>query len=206
MLRAASCLSLSAALALAATAPAAELPVIYNGTQVAQAPAGQPAAPPAEKGPLPVIINYPSAVLNQKAPADGKGPTIVNLPVPKPERGPARVVVGNVAAYADTMGPVGYNAYVAGPGLGLDGGLGYSMYSPYAGGYGGYGGYYGYAYGGYPAYGYAPGYALNAAWVDLRPPLVNILATGVRPNVGHLTSMPSVREPVFGEVVGVYYR
>ncbi|HEY1377644.1 MAG TPA: hypothetical protein VGF55_12665 [Gemmataceae bacterium] len=215
MLRAASILSLPAALALAATAPAAELPVIINGSQLAQAPKTEPAPQPAPaKGNLPVIINYPSAAM-QAVPANDKLPKIVNLSpaAPPAKPAPGKVVFYNWAALADVMGPVGYNAYSVGPSLGLGAGLGYElgyeMYgAPYAGGLTGYYAGYGGAYPlGYAGYGYAPGgIAMAPSLVDLRPPRVEVLDTGVRANVGHLTSMPAVREPVYGQVIAVYPR
>jgi hypothetical protein len=204
MPRASSIFCLPAALALAAAAPAVELPVIVNGTQVVQAKT-QPVAPPVGgKLQMPVIVNYPSAAL-QVAPADqkadGKLPVIVANPVvPRPANvAPARVAVAYIVpTYSEYVTPVAYNAYRVGSMLGLDAGGGYGFSAPYGGYYGG-----GYGYGGYgfPAYDtFGPwGYGYN-------PPLVEVLGTGVRANVGRLTSIPSVAAPVYGQVIGVYYR
>lgn len=194
MLRASSLLSLPAALAFTAAATAIELPVIYNGTQVAAAP-NAAADPPAATGKveLPTIINYPSAAFPK---TDGKPPAA-------PKATPVRVVVAYDAG--DYMTPVSYNAYGAGPMLGIYEGMGYNMAAPYGLGFGNYGGYgyggYGYGYGGY-----GPGFGLATTLVDLRPPRVEVLDTGVRANVGRLASTPSVAAPVFGEVMAVYYR
>jgi hypothetical protein len=208
MLRASSLLSVSAALALASMAQAIEPPVIVNGTAVAQAPRPEQAPPPADPKP-PVINNWPSAA--QTAPADNrktdvKLPTITAdvLAIKPAAAAPARVAVAYTApVISEYMTPVAYNAYGVGPQLGLNAAYGYDMYSPFVGGYG-YGGY------GYAGYGYAgaygPSLALAPTFYDFRPPRVEVLDTGVRPNVGHLTSLPSVREPVFGQVIGVYYR
>jgi hypothetical protein len=160
----------------ASRSAAAELPVITNGTQTTRS---DNAPPPAAKAPLPVIVNQPSAPKPSKAP-------------------PVRVVVPyNVAAIADDVGPVTYNAYYSGPYAGIG-------YLPpnWAGGYAyGLGGW-GYAPYGYPAYdawyGFAP-------WGVGRPPRIELLDTGIRHNVGSLVSMP-FPAPVYGSVLGVYYR
>jgi hypothetical protein len=202
MPRASSILCLPAVLALATAAPAVELPIIVNGNQLVQAK-DEPAPPPAAvKSQLPVIINYPSAAL-QAAPADGKGPVIIaDTAGPRPIKpAPVRVAV----AYAlpmesDYMAPVAYNAYGIGSMLGVDAGLGYGVSSPYGAGLGYYGAY---GYGGYSYAAYGP----VAPWgFGLVPPRVEVLDTGIRPNAGRLTSMPSVRAPVYGQVMGVYYR
>jgi hypothetical protein len=215
MPRASSVFCLPALLAAASLANAAELPVIVNGTQVAQAPAPTSDAPPPAKGQLPVIINYAAAfqATPSEAPkSDAKLPTIVNES-PKPTKAaPVRAVYAySFPAGGEYMAPVAYNAYsVGGPMLGAYGSLGY-MPTGYATGIGYYGGAgygglgYGYAAGyGYSAY--SPAVALTSSLVDLRPPRVEVLDTGVRPNVGRLTSMPSVASPVYGEVIGLYYR
>jgi hypothetical protein len=213
MPRASSVLSLPALLALAAAANAAEPPVITNGTPVAQAPKpGDKPPPPAAKAQLPVIINYAAAFT---APADakaaeGKGPTIINQSpaVAKPAKVPTRVAVAYSYPYTgEYMGSVAYNNWgFSGPAFG--GGYAGYVGDPYAAGYGsgayGYAGYAGYAGYGYSAYG--PGVALVPSLIDVRPPRVEVLDTGVRPTVGRLASMPAVREPVFGNVIAVYYR
>lgn len=218
MLRASSFLSLSAVVALAAAAPALELPVIVNGTQVVQAPKPPAANPPEQaKGKPPVIINYPSALQSEAAkPGNGKGPVIITGPaIPHPAKAfPARVAVAYNSTISDYMTPVAYNAYGYGQGFGgYAGGLGYGMYDPYTAGVGSYGGY-GFGGFGYGGYGYG-GFVLpaNAAvgpfgpWgYGYTPPLVNVLDTGVRANVGHLVSMPAIAAPVFGDVAAVYYR
>jgi hypothetical protein len=193
MLRATSFLGLLALGAMAQSqVRAGDLPVIVNGTQVAQATKVQPTAPPTTaKGPLPIIINYPSAIMP---------PAPANPQAPKPAKAPTRVVFAyNAAAVADDIDPVAYNIYRYGPMLGAYGygGPGYGI-SPYAGAYG-YSSAYGYS-------GYGAGLAYTTAIVDLRPPKVEVLDTGIRPNVGRLTSMPAVGAPVYGEVIGVYYR
>jgi hypothetical protein len=202
MPRASSVLCLPALLGLAAAANAVEPPVITNGVQLAQAPkAGD--QPAAAKGQLPVIVNYTAAFKGEPPPADGKGPKIINeSPAAKPGNAPARVAYAYTYPYVgEYMSPVAYNAYGYGPMLGLNAaygyGQGYDMMAPYAGGFG-YGGYgYAAAYGGL---GFAP------AVYDWRPPRVEVLDTGIRANVGRLTSMPPVREPVWGDVIAVYYR
>jgi hypothetical protein len=204
MPRASSLLSLSAVLALAGMAPALEMPVIVNGAQESQ-PAKP--APDAAKTQPPVIINYPSAAL-QPAPADQKTdaklPVIINYAAPAAKPGPARFAVAyNVPVSDDYMAPVAYNSYRLGSMYSLDAGMGYGLSAPYAGMYGGYGSGYGYGYGGYVV----PAYDAFGPWgYGLYPPLVEVLDSGVRPNAGRLTSMPSVRAPVFGQVIGVYYR
>lgn len=201
MPRASSILCLPAVLALAAAAQAVELPVIVNGTPVAQATKTEQApAPDGAKMQLPVITNYPSAAL-QAAPAgqksDAKLPVIYANPVVANAVKPARVAVAySVPNYVEYMTPVAYNAYGVGSMASLDGGLGYGMSAPYGGGY--YGDYGGYVY---------PGYDVFGPWgYGAYPPLVEVLDTGVQAYVGHLTSMPSVRAPVYGAVIGVYYR
>src|SRR5438105_1889250 len=124
MPRASSILSLPATVALATLAPANELPVIINGTPGVAAK-GQPSAPPpAAKSQLPVIINYPSAVL-QTAPVatNGKLPVIVaDTAGPRPANPvPVRVAVAyTFPVSAEYMAPVAYNAYGIGPMLGVD--------------------------------------------------------------------------------------
>jgi hypothetical protein len=174
------------------TSQAADLPVIINGTQVVQAPKAEQAPPPAKSNTqLPKIANYPSDL---------------NLPVVKQAKGLTRVVVPlDIAAASDDVAPVTYNAYCWGPMLGLYGGPGYGLYAPWSGAYGYSSAYGGYC-GGYGYYGCGPGLAYSTAIVDLRPPKVEILDTGVRANIGRLTSLPSVGEPVYGDVLGVYYR
>jgi hypothetical protein len=205
MPRASSILCLPAALVFSAAAPAIELPVIVNGTQVAQAKSQPVAAPAADKKQLPVIRNYPSAAFgpaDQKS--DGKAPKIVNNPGHLPANAaPARVAVAyTVPTYPDYMAPVAYNAYRTGAIFGFDAGAGYGFSAPYGGNCGGYyGG--GYGFGGYVL----PGYDFFGPWgYGFAPPLVEVLDTGVRANAGHLTSMPSVAAPVYGHVMGVYYR
>jgi hypothetical protein len=188
-----------AALALAGVAPAAELPVVYNGVTQAPAPAPKEVQPADAKVQLPVIVNYPSAA-----------------GVKYPER-PANAPPAPARAYAyrtftdGYVAPSYYNAYA--PLLGY--GAGYNMAAPYgafgydygAYGYGGFGGL-GYGlgyYGGYtaPSLAYA---VMPGALVDLRPPLVEVLATGVRANINGVTSMP-VAAPVYNDMIGVvYYR
>jgi hypothetical protein len=220
-------------LALVATAPAADLPLVYNGATQAPQPPGAKYAPPRDaKAQPPVIINYPSAALQAapqapRPPADGaaKTPTVINYPsaagVKVAERvATAQAVPGRTAVayrtYAEgLMTPAYYNAYAplmgyAAPGYNMVG----SMYSPYGLDYGfgfgglGYGGlgygagYSGFAYTAPAAYPYA---AVPGALVDLRPPRVEVLDTGVRPNAGHLTSFPTAA-PVFGDVIVLYYR
>jgi hypothetical protein len=210
MPRASSVLSLSVALALAASAYAVDPPVIINGTSVAKAQQPPAEKPADSKVQPPVIYNYPSAATNP--PAEGKKsdmklPTIVNQPpaVEPAKAPPAPRAVGYYVPYVtEYMAPVGYNAFgVGGPMLNAYGGYGYGgwgygCYGYLAGGYlGGYG---------YDAYtGYAPALAMTPSILDLRPPRVEVLDTGVRANVGRLTSLPSVREPVWNPVVGVYY-
>ena len=209
MPRASSVLCLAVVLALAGQAAAIELPVITNGTQVAQAPPA-PAEKPASNVQPPVIHNYPSAATQpaEGAKSDIKLPMIVNQPAVKvePAKAPAaRVAVAYLASENLYMSPVGYNAY--GGGGSILGAYGYGGY-----GYGGYGymapsmgGYFGgYAYDAYT--GYAPAMALTPSILDLRPPRVEVLDTGVRPNVGRLASMPAVSNPVFNQVIAVYYR
>jgi hypothetical protein len=200
MPRASSLLCLPAALVLAAAAPAVELPVIVNGTQVVQANT-QPSNPPAPpKMQLPVIYNYPSAAMppaDQKA--DGKLPVIVNRPgaPPAANAAPVRVAVTYVVpTYTNYMTPVAYNGYGNGGMYSADVGMGYGYSAPYGGGYGS-------AFGAYAI----PAYDTFGPWgYGLYPPLVEVLDTGVRANVGRLVSMPSVRSPVYGHVMGVYYR
>jgi hypothetical protein len=135
MPRASSILCLPAILALVGAASAVELPVIVNGTQVAQATKTEVApAPAGAKMQLPVIINYPSAAL-QAAPAgqktDAKLPVIIATPV-KPA--PARVAVAyTVPTYVEYMTPVAYNAYGIGSTYSVNGSLGDGMYAPYGG-------------------------------------------------------------------------
>jgi hypothetical protein len=199
MPRASSILCLPAALVLAAAAPAAELPIIVNGAQVVQAKT-QPSDPPVPaKMQLPVIYNYPSAAMppaDQKA--DGKLPVIVSNPVaPRPANAPpVRVPVAYmVPTYTDYMAPVAYNAYGMGGMYSADVGMSYGYSAPYGG--------YGSGYGAYAI----PAYDAFGPWgYGLYPPLVEVLDTGVRVNVGRLVSMPSVRSPVTGHVMGVYYR
>jgi hypothetical protein len=162
----------------AARAPAAELPVITNGRQLTRADDAPPA--PA-KAPLPVITNQPMAPKPAKAPQ------------------PRIVVPYTVGAIADDLGPVTYNAYYAGPYAGI----GYG-YPSWVGGYGyGYG-WSGWGYGSiaYPAY--DPWYGF-APWGVGRPPLIQVMDTGIRYNVGSLVSMP-YPAPVYGSVLGTYYR
>jgi hypothetical protein len=207
MPRAPSILCLSVALLVAASARSAEMPVIVNGNALARADKPPAASPPPSNVQLPKIVNLSSLAVQTPAAdgktSDSKAPVIVNqAPAPKASNAmPVRYVVDyNMYAASDYVRPVGYNSYAGYNGL-------YSGYSDYGytGGFGAYAGYgmgsYGMGgYGGYgPAYGYAPFIA------DLRPPLVEVLATGVRANVGRLTSMPAVAAPVYGEVIGVYY-
>jgi hypothetical protein len=200
MPRASSILCLPAVLALAGAASAVELPVIVNGAQVAQATKTEVApAPAGAKTQLPVIINYPSAAF-QAAPAgqktDAKLPVIIANPV-KPA--PARVAVAyTVPEYVNYMTPVAYNAYGIGSAYGVNDGLGYGMSASYGGGYYGDYGYGGYAIPAYDAYG-PWGYGAY-------PPLVQVLDTGIRANAGRLTSIPGARAPLYGQVIGVYYR
>jgi hypothetical protein len=151
-------------LALAATAtprsPAAELPVITNGTQTTRTDG---LSPDAAKAPLPVIVNQPSAPKGAKAP-------------------PTRIVVPlTVGAVADDIAPVTYNAYHYGPFAGI------GFVPPFGGGYGyGFGGGavgpYGYPY--YDAiFSFTP-------WGVGPPPRIQLLDTGIRHNVGSLVSMP----------------
>jgi hypothetical protein len=120
--------------------------------------------------------------------------------------------VYSVPTTIDYMTPVAYNAYRYGPTLGAyTGGMGYGMYSPYSAGLGYYGGfgYGGYGYGGFGyggGYGYAAPLPVAPGGVGWLPPRVEVLDTGIRANVGHLTSMPAVAAPVYGDVIGVYYR
>jgi hypothetical protein len=185
-------------------APAVELPVITNGTQVAQAPKPEAAPPPAPADKrLPVIINYPSA-LSQPAPADAPKsnvplPVITNLsPAVKPARpvGTRVVLPLDVAAYADDVGPVAYNVYGTGWVNGYYGGWGAWPYAGY-----GWCDWCGY---GYPVAMYGAPLPWTPWGVGLVPPRVEVLDTGVRANIGHLTSLPSVRSPVYGAVLGVY--
>ena len=209
MLRASSILCLPAALALATAVPAADLPAIVNGTQVVQGKT-QPATPPAaDKSRLPVIINYPSAAL--QAPTDQKSdaklPVIIGNP-PAPQAAnpaPARMAVAyTLTAYNEYMGSVAYNPYRLGTMASYDYGMGYGFSAPYGGYYTGGYGYGGYGYG--LGYGF-PTYDTFGPWgYGLYPPRVEVLDSGVRPNVGRLTSMPSVASPVYGHVMGVYYR
>ena len=206
MPRASSILCIPAVLVLAGSARAIELPVIVNGVQVVQAPKTPPvASPDADKAKPPVIINNPSAAL-QPTPAgqtsDGKQPVIVNMAAAGPAKpAPARIAVAyTVPAYADYVTPVAYNTYGIGSMVGFDGGMGYGLSAAYGGGFGNYGGY---GYGGYVV----PAYDTFGPWgYGSYPPLVEVLDTGVRANVGRLVSIPSVRAPVYGSVIGVYYR
>ncbi len=207
MPRASSILGLLATVAMAAAAPAVELPVIVS--QVVQAKP-QPVSPPPAKLQLPVITNYPSAAMQSVVP---KGNIQLPVIVPNPARpwpamtAPVRVAVAYPCAANDYyVGPVAYNAYCVGPLLGLDAGLNWGLCAPWWGGVGCYGGcgyYGGYGYGDYVYSAFAP----VAPWgLGLQPPRFEILDTGVRPNAGHLTSMPSVWSPVYSAALCVYRR
>jgi hypothetical protein len=162
------------------------------GVTQAPAPAPKEVQPADAKVQLPVIVNYPSAA-----------------GVKYPDR-PANAPPAPARAYAyrtftdGYVTPSYYNAYAPLYGYGA---APYNVAAPfnaYGFGFGGYG--YGAGYfGGYtaPSLAYA---AIPGALVDLRPPLVNVLDTGVRANVSGLTSMP-VAAPVYNDMIAVvYYR
>jgi hypothetical protein len=231
MPRASSLFCLPAVLALAASAHAIELPVIINGDQVAQNKAQPTTSPASANSPAPIIINFPSAAFvggnpksNVPLPTIANQTPAANAGTAAPARAPNAYAVWVNNGYVT---PVGYNAYGFGSGFGAyGGGWGANMYAPYAGGLGYYGGlgygglgygglgygglgFSGLGYGGFGGYGNG-GYAAPlpvAPWgLSWLPPRVEVLDSGVRANAGRLTTMPGVAAPVFGDVIGVYYR
>lgn len=186
MIRASWFLAFPAAIVLAAAAQAADGPVIINGGQTN--PPVKKAEPGKDK--LPVILNYPSALFPDAKP-QGAAPNA-----------PRRVAV-SYSAPVGYIDPVWYNAYGYGPMFGNFGGF-YDLAAPYGYGYGGWGGW-GWGYGDYGWGGYGIGALFAPAYLNIRPPLVDVLSTGVRVNAGRLVSFPHPA-PVFGQVIGVQYR
>jgi hypothetical protein len=195
---------IGASVLLAATAAAAELPVVYNG-------AGQPKDAPPAKGQPPVVINYPSAALQAQPAADAKLPTVVNMqevaglkpPKPAAQRAvrayalptyydvnavvslpymsaytPPAFGYGLGGMYGPSYGLGGYGLGLGGYGLGL--GAGYA-YSPFGYGYAAPS----YAFGSIPA-AYSIGYTTSYAyWAQPRA-----LPTAVLTPVGSVSAIP----------------